>query len=277
MDLRLFWAVMKRYKRITIPGTLLAAVLAVFAYGTPGPHGITPRAAVTYESQAQLLITQTTGPYGRADSKTVAVGDPGYMSSLAPIYAGIANGSAVQAAVRASKIPGTVSASEGIDPNTGDYTPFVNITADSPTPAGASKLAQVAVTTFQNYVTQMENQTGTPQASRVTLDDVRGGLPPVIASKPKPTIPVLIFVAIVAAMIMLVFSLENNDPQTAARLGRVPATRAVSAEQAADGVATLAPRPSLRSTAGPEREHAEEQERNGATRSPALERLLKRG
>ena len=36
MDLRLFWAVTKRFKRVAIGGFLLAVVLAVLAYGTPG-------------------------------------------------------------------------------------------------------------------------------------------------------------------------------------------------------------------------------------------------
>lgn len=221
MDLRLFWAVMKRYKRISIPGTLLAVVLAVFAYGTPGPHGITPRGSVSWQSQAELLITQGNGPYGRADSKTLALGDPGYMSSLSPIYAGLANGNSVQNAVRDSKLPGTVTAAEGVDPNTGAYTPFVNLTATAPTAAGAALLSQRGIAAFQNVINRMEAQTSVPPNDRVTLEVVKNGLPPVIASKPKPTIPVLVFLAIMAGMIMLLFSLENKDPRSAAALNRV--------------------------------------------------------
>jgi hypothetical protein len=220
MDLRLFWAVVKRFKRISIGGFALAVILAVFAYGTPGPGGITPRGSITYQSQAQLLITQGNGAYGRADPKTLSVGAPGYMSSLSPIYAGLANGNAVQEAVKAAKVPGTVSATEGVDPNTGAYTPFVTLTALAPSAADAARLSQIGIASFKNYVNQMEAASGVPASSRIALEVVQNGLPPTIASKPKPTIPVLVFIAVITGTIMLLFSLENKDPRCAAALGR---------------------------------------------------------
>lgn len=221
MDLRLFWAVAKRYKRLSIGGTILAVVLAVFAYGTPGPGGLTPRGSVTWESKAQLLITQTDGVYGRADSTTISAQSPNYMSSLSPIYAGLANGSAVQTAVKQSKLPGTVTASEGVDPNTGVYTPFITLTASAPSAADAEKLSTIGIASFQNYISQMEAATGVPANERITLEVIQNGLPPVIGSKPKPTIPILVFLAIMSGTILLMFSLENRDPQSAASLGRV--------------------------------------------------------
>ena len=102
-----------------------------------------------------LLITQSNGAYGRADSKTLSIGAPGYMASLSPIYAGLANGTAVQAAIRAARIPGRVGASEGVDPQTGAYTPFVTLTAVAPTATDAGKLSEKAVAAFRSYVSQM--------------------------------------------------------------------------------------------------------------------------
>jgi len=225
MDLRLFWAVVKRFKRISIGGTIAAVVLAVLAYGTPGPHGITPHGSVKWESQAELLITQADGVYGRADPKTISAQNPNYMSSLSPIYTGLANGTAVQNAVRAAKVPGTVTASEGVDPNTGLYTPFITLTAAAPTAADAAILSKSGIASFQSFIAQMEAATAVPASSRITLEVIRDGLPPKIASRPKPTIPILVFLAIMSATIMLLFSLENHDPQSAAALGRVPAAR----------------------------------------------------
>jgi hypothetical protein len=260
MDIRLFWAVVKRYKRIAIAGTLLAVVLAVFAYGTPGPGGIKPRGSVTWEAQAQLLITQATGAYGRLDFKTVQVGAPGYLSGLSPIYAGLANGDAVQAATRDRKVPGLVTATEGIDPNTGGYTPFVNLTASAPTAQDAVILAKRGISALQDYINEMEAATGVPAASRINLAVIRSGLPPVIASKPKPTIPALVFIATMAGLIMLLFSLENKDPSSAAALGRVPAvtTNGAGAAQA---------------DAGAQAAHAHRE--RGAHRPPLLDSLIK--
>ncbi len=227
MDLPLFWGVIKRYKRLAIGGTVLAALLAVLTYGTPSVSGgkptIVPRSIPTYQSQAELLISQYDGVFGRADAQTLSVGTATFLSSLSPIYAGIANGTVVQAAVRASKLPGTVIASEGVDPNTGAYTPFVNITASAPTAQGAEKLVKLGIATFQNYIAQMEANTNVPQSARVDLQVVKTGLPAVLVSGHKVTLPLLVFVAVIIALIALLFSLENRDPQTAAALGRVPA------------------------------------------------------
>jgi hypothetical protein len=277
MDLRLFWAVAKRYKRISIGGTLLAAVVAIFAYGTPGPHGITPRGSVTWESRAQLIITQSGGAaYGQLDSKHDSVGATGYFSALSPIYSGLANGNAVQSAILSSKIPGRVVATEGIDPNTGAYIPFVNLTADAPSAADAVALSQRAIGALQHYIDQIETSSGVPSASRITLGVVQNGLPPVIASKPKPTIPALIFLAILAGTIMLIFSLENRDPQTAAALGRVPATPLRQTSPNAGMSAVVPPRPSYRRAAGHD-DHAGDGSIYSADPPAALDRLLKRG
>ena len=113
MDLRLFWSVIRRHKRLVLTGTLLGLVLAVLAYGHPGlSHGkptIIPRGAEVWQSESELLITQESFPYGRAEqqyttgsgkSQPVPIGDIAYMSSLAPIYSALANGNGIQAELK---------------------------------------------------------------------------------------------------------------------------------------------------------------------------------
>lgn len=229
MDFRLFWGVIKRYKRLSIGGTLLAVVLAALAYGTPSfSHGfptLVPRGSVTYESNAQVLLTQANGLYGRLAPNTSAqLQDPGYMSTLSPIYAGIANGDAVQQAVRASKVPGTLTANGGVDQYTGNYLPFVNITATAPTPQDAAKLSQLGIAGLRAYTTKMEADAGVPQSERIYLEVVKTGLPPVLASGHKVMIPLLVLIAVLTGMITVLFSLENHDPRTAAALGRITPT-----------------------------------------------------
>lgn len=236
MDLHLFWAVIRRRKRLAIGGAVLAVILAVFAYGTPGPGGITPRNPTLYQSQTQLLITEAGRNYAVAGpqstrpttgSAPIQVGDPNYMSLLSPIYAAIGNGDAVQAAVRDSKLPGTVTATEDVDPLTGAYTPLITLTALAPSPSAAVKLAQRATTAFQTYITNQENQSNAPQDARVLLQLIHTGLPSV-AQKPKVTTPVLVLLAVLGAVILLIFSLENKDKRTAAELGYVPELAATS-------------------------------------------------
>jgi hypothetical protein len=225
MDLPLFWGVVKRYKRLALGGTLVALVLAILAYGTPSLSGgmptIVPHSAVAYESQAQLLITQGNGVFGRADAQSLSAGAPTFLSSLSPVYAGPANGSAIKGAIRASRIPGTLSASEGVDPNTGDYTPFLNLTTMAPTPQAAERLVKVAINAFESYITRMQGGSSVPESSRVTLAVVKSGDPAVLANGHKITLPVLVFVVVLAALIALMFSMENKDPRTAVALGRM--------------------------------------------------------
>lgn len=265
MDLRLFWGVAKRYKRLSIGGTLLAIVLAVLAYGTPSFSGGMPtvvaRASSTYQSAAELLLTPGSGTYGNAGPKTVAVGAPGYMSSLSPVYTGLANGTAVQDAVRAAKVPGTVKATEGVDPLTGAYTPFVNLIATGPTASDAEILVKRGIAAFQHFVTQTEAASGVPGNARVQLEVVKTGLPATLAAGPKPTIPILVLLAVFAGTVALMFSMENRDPQTAVKLGRV-VPRAV---------ATVSAEPGSRSTG----EHTQVSHRNGAERRTTIDNLIK--
>jgi hypothetical protein len=232
MDLRLFWGVVQRYKRLAIYGTLAAALLALLSYGTPSLSGglptIVPHTPPIYQSQAQLLIAQGNGIYSRADPQAISAGAPNFLSSLSPVYAGLANGSAVQGAVRASHIPGTLSATEGVDPNTGDYTPFLNLTTTGPTPEAAERLSKIGINAFRSYIEQMQGGSSVPAASRVIMQVIKSGTPATLAAGHKVALPLLVFIVVLTALIALMFSLENRDPQTAAKLGRVPASPVVA-------------------------------------------------
>ena len=113
----------------------------------------------------------------------------------------------------------------------------------------------------------MEVADGVAPSSRIALAVISNGLPPVIGSKPKPTIPVLVFLAIMSGMVMLLFSLENHDPQSAAKLGRVPAV-------ALNGAAL--PHPEHNGPMPVHRGHAQDRlHRVGDTRTASLESLIK--
>ena len=281
MDLRLFWGVVKRYKRLSIGGALLAVILAVLAYGTPSLSGgfptVVPRGSVTYASDAQLLITQPTGVYGRlANDNSAALQDPGYLSTLSPIYAGLATGNSVQAAIRAAKVPGALTATGGVDPNTGDYLPFVNVTATGPTPQDAATLSKIGIASLQAYAAKMEADSAVPANERIYLEVIKTG-PPVLASGHKVMIPLLVLVAVFTGLITLLFSLENHDPQTAAALGRVPASVAPVAPP--NGVTprrlVLSAEPGAQQ-AGPPDGTSQSGGETPETRLPVRERLMRR-
>jgi hypothetical protein len=237
MDLRLFCAVLWRFKRLIIGGFLLAVVLAVVAYGTPGfSHGkpdITPRGSVTWQSQTELLITESSFPYGRAapeltggSAKTGApaepLGDQDYMSGLAPIYAALANGNNLQTLIHKNAPVGTLNATEVTDAATNGDLPFVELTATAPTSRAASRLSGAAASVLVNYVTKQQNAAGISATDRVQLQLVDNGAGPKLIEGHKLSIPLLVFVAVMGAAIALAFILENARPGTAVELGRVP-------------------------------------------------------
>jgi hypothetical protein len=237
MDIKLFIGVIKRFKKLVIGGFFLAIVLAVFSYGTPGTKGgkptVIPRGTETWQSQAQLLITQASFPYGRAAQQytggkggipAAPVGDQSYMSNLAPIYAALANGSTVQHLIaKAAPGAGSVAATQVINTATSFGEPFVDLTATAHSAQAAAKLAQTASTVLVNYVTQQQNRAGIAASDRVQLQVVQSGATPQMTSGPSKSVPLLVFVAVLGAAIALAFMKENADPQTAAALGRVRA------------------------------------------------------
>ncbi len=214
MDLRLFVAVVKRYKKLVGIGFILAVVLAGYTYKT----GTKP----VYEAQSELLISQSSDPYGRAGQNSTP--DTGYLSQLSGIYAALANGDNVAALVRReSGVVGTIQAAELIDGNTGDYQPLFTITSSASTPAGAVKLATTATRVLQTYVSQQQQAAYVSPSERVVLQIVKNGTQPLEAGGGKITMPMLLFVGILGAVLTLAFTLENLNPKSAAALRGVAA------------------------------------------------------
>jgi len=226
MNLRLFCRVIGRHKRLVAVGALVTLVLAVFAYGTPGPHGITPRGAETWNSNAELLVTQTSFPYGRAGDNyavptkglpPVAVGDQNYLAGLSPIYAAWANGNSIQAVVRSmTRVVGTVQAWNAVSPATGNPAPFIFISSSAATPLGARNLTAATISVLTSYISKQETSAGIPESQRVNLQVLRSGSPPVLAAGHKPTLSILIFVAGIGGIIALAFIRENVERQARA-------------------------------------------------------------
>jgi hypothetical protein len=238
MDIRLFFAVLRRFKKVVIGGFLLAIVLAVLSYGTPGmvhgKPGIVPRGTETWQSQAELMITQGSDPYGRAaeqytggSTKTgapaVPVGDQTYMASLAPIYAAVANGDAIRSKImKGHSVAGSYTATEVVDTATNAALPFVQLTAIASSSSAAVSLAQDAASVLQAYVAKQQKQAGIAPTDRVVLQLIQNGAAASLVKGHSKSLPLLVFVAVLGAALALAFVRENADPKTAARLGRGP-------------------------------------------------------
>ena len=140
---------------------MLAVVLAIFAYGQPtfshGKLGIVPGGTEVWQTQSQLPITQQNDPYGNAvqgltldnpkpksHNPPLQLGGVGYMESLAPIYAAIANGDLVQRQVRRISRTASVVATSVPDPTSGGTLPLVQLTVTASSRALGQRLARLA-------------------------------------------------------------------------------------------------------------------------------------
>jgi len=215
MDVALFLSVVWRAKRLVLAGALLAAVLAVLAYGTPSFSGghltVVPRSAEVWQSEAQLLIGQSSYPYRNPPEPD------GSLGSLSPIYANLANGSVVQEEIhRQFGTRATVKASEDVDLAASSFLPFVLLVATAPTATEAARLAQGAASIFEAFVTRQQVAQGVPPAHRIQLSVVQSGAKPKLAEGHKLSIPVLVFVAIMMGTVALVLIKDNVRRREAA-------------------------------------------------------------
>jgi hypothetical protein len=233
MDFRLFGAVIRRYKRIVIGGTVLAVLLSMLSYGTPGLKGgkptVTPRGYEIWQGEAELLISQQGFPYGRAVDQytpgsttkpSVPIGDENYMANLSSVYAAVANGTTVQHQVaKDAGIPlcpstracGTVQAAEVDDISDGVPLPLITVTSSAPTAAAAAKLAGTAASVVETKIIQQQVSAGTPLDQRVQLQTLKNGSPATLEKGHSKSIPILVLFAVVAASIALAFILNNHS------------------------------------------------------------------
>jgi hypothetical protein len=227
MDVRIFLRVLWRFKWLVLGGAVLGIVVAVVAYSSTAP-------VPTWQSQSEVLITAASDPYGRAveqytdpGAKTsvpaAPIGDQTYMEGLAPIYATLANGIAAQALIhKTARVPGAVRASEVDDEAADSVLPFVQLTATAPSSRDATTLANKAASAVASYVGGQQRTAAVPAAERVQLVVVQPGSSATLISSHKVSIPILVFVAIFGAAIVLALLLENASPRTTPTLAGVP-------------------------------------------------------
>ncbi len=227
MDIPLFFAVLRRFKWMVIGGLVLAIPLAALSYVA---------GSVTYESQAEALITQQSFPYGRAAvpggaASGIQIGNSAVLAGLSPVYAQIANSNQIVGSVRKqARVPGTVTASEVSDLASGANLPFVQLVSTSPTAAGAVTLTQTEFNLLSQYITRQQATAGISPSDRVQLVLIQTGNPPKLASGHSSSVPMLVVVAVLAAAIAIALIREKADPRTAAALGRVPAAQPAVAD-----------------------------------------------
>lgn len=231
MDVLLLGRVLWRFKFVVLGGFVLAVVLSVLTVAkidtARGAPFLVQRTAPLYSSSATLLITQSGFPWGSAvqpyttspGEGPIANGDLTRLTSLANLYVQMANSDIIRRLV-ARKAPSTLAllASQNYSVSPSFYStplPIVTLAATSRTGALAVADAQASADVLKTYLKQQQNAAGIDPSKRVVVQELQAPKKAVVVNTTKKTLPAVVFLTIMLAVLGLVFVLENMRPRAA--------------------------------------------------------------
>ena len=211
---RVFW----RFKYLMILGLLLACGLAFISAArvNTSTWKVSYRGKQQWASYTKVFVTQKGFPWGAVNAPSTT--DPTRFTSLALIYANLINGDAVTQRMNADgKLPGTVEAAALLtSPGSSDALPIISIAGLSDTREHSLELAGRATTALIGYVDALQKQNAIPEDNRVWLQQIQSpGQAKLLAGRSK-TVPVMVFLAVLIAVVALVLVLENVRPRVRA-------------------------------------------------------------
>jgi len=226
VDFRLYADVVSRHRKLVVYGLGLAFALALLTMLRVGPDGVGYRQSEEWSSTSRLGVTQQGFPWGRLfaqDAKAltpaeqarrlgIPIADPNRFKDLAFLYAELATSDPVRRLIlRSGPIDGKVIAEPVLAEN-GITLPLIDVTATAGSAEGAIALAQRAATALDRYVEQQQRSFDVPATDRVLLLRLLRAEEATL-TKPRPkTIPVVVFLVVMAGTIGLAFLLENMRP-----------------------------------------------------------------
>ncbi len=230
MDLKLFARVIWRFRYLVGGALVLGLVLAYATYAQSGGQE-------RWTSESSLLVTQRGFPWGRVaipveatpviepggepEPFTPEYADPSRLTSLATLYAQLAESDQVRALVIADGglEPGALIDARPIvgGANDDESLPLIAVTTVAGTAEGSLQLTQRVSDAFKQYLLAEQERNEIPPDQRVRVDVVKqpGSEVPGVATLVQGrslTRPAVLFIALAIAAIGLAFILENLRP-----------------------------------------------------------------
>jgi hypothetical protein len=226
VDFALYARVLWRFKLLVAFGVVLASSLAILSFLRVGPDGLTYRQSELWSSSTRLIVTQQGFPWGRllaqdpslsenaARSLGIPLADPNRLNNLTILYAELATADPVRRLMRRDgPIRGEVIATPVVVQE-GRYTlPLIDLIAISTSPRGAVTLAQRSARAFETYLTEQQRLNKVPADDRVVVQQVMRPRGAEIYQPRSKTLPIVIFMAVMFAVVGLAFLLENLRPR----------------------------------------------------------------
>jgi hypothetical protein len=240
MDLQVLGRVLWRFRFLVAVGVAFAIGLAFLSYlrveFADGRPTVTYREKEQWESLSKLFITPKGFSWGSVLGPDIEPGaslpgtsenaeggtsapqevDPAYLIWLASVYLELATSDAVLNRMQEEKpIDGAVKAFAvyaGGDAR-GELLPMVTLSAISDTPASALDLARRHQKAFRDYIALRQKGGDVAPEERVVVEVVRQPQPPELLAPRKKTRAIIVFLAVMVAVVGLAFVLENIRPR----------------------------------------------------------------
>lgn len=226
MDLQLYLRVLWRFRLLVLSGILLAGALALLSHVRISPEGFTYRQNEEWASYATLLVG---GPGLSLLSSVDQDGDVQVQAeglgaqqaalqrytALAIIYARLSDSDAVLRKVRQTgPLDGRIEAAAltSSDQNS-DALPLISVAAISASPEQARSLAAREVAGLQAYLAERQRAEGVPPERAITFTVVKQPTAAVLLAGRTKTLPIVVFLTVMIAVIALAFVLENLRPR----------------------------------------------------------------
>jgi hypothetical protein len=217
MNLRLHFAVISRFRVLVLGGLVVGVGLAFLSLVRVSPTNmkLTWRQSETWRSTETMLLTRAGTPFG-----AVPLGDsvPNVMnlSNVPVFYSQLVNSEAVRAVVlKGGPLNGrylaypVVTSTNGV----GVSLPFMSIDGYAATPAQAKRIARRVFVAFQYFLRRDQIAANAPAAERIVLQVTTPANQAVLAQGRRLTVPIVLFLAVMAATLALAYILENLRPR----------------------------------------------------------------
>ena len=231
MDIREYVRVLRRFRRLVAIGFLAAVGLAAWSYYAPtfdgGLPSMEPRKEELWQASATLFLTQKGFPAGRteqplvvrkvggAETAVAQYADPGRLTSLAPLYARLANSDAVRRRMlKDGPLEGEAKAIPTADTSYGAVNglPMISIFGTAPTKERALRITQRNMVAFLDYLSDSQNAADIKGDKRVIVEVVNAPGELKLIAPRKKTLLAFVFLAVLFATIGLAFVLDNAWP-----------------------------------------------------------------
>jgi hypothetical protein len=233
MDFKLYARVLWRFRLLVVAGLVFALTLSLLSTVRVGRDGMSYREPELWSSNLRLLVTQSGFPEGRlyaqkpvkpgeeattdetppADSDA-PVADPNRFNALAILYAELAASDPVRQVMRrAGPVRGRIVATALRDERSGTLLPLIDLAAVSTSPKAAIMLALRGANALNTFLQEQQRTNNVPVADRVVVQTIvqpRGAL---IFQPRSKTMPIVIFLVVMFAIVGLAFLLENLRPR----------------------------------------------------------------